>query len=156
MAMGIGLMLGLMLPMNFNVPYRAEPAGFLRRWHITLSRWLRDYVYIPLGGSQEGIIRYVWATIVTMGLCGLWHGAGWTFVLWGLGHGIGLLVCRLWQGFGPKMPNFAAWAITITYVILLFVLFRSSDLGTAGRMFAGLIGQSGLGSIWPPATSVRS
>ena len=69
---------------------------FWRRWHITLSRWLRDYVYIPLGGSREGVGVYIWATLVTMGLCGLWHGAGWTFILWGLGHGIGLLVCRFW------------------------------------------------------------
>jgi D-alanyl-lipoteichoic acid acyltransferase DltB (MBOAT superfamily) len=105
MAMGIGLMCGLMLPVNFNVPYRAlNLRDFWRRWHITLSRWLRDYVYIPLGGSREGVAVYIWATLVTMGLCGLWHGAGWTFVLWGLGHGIGLLVCRFWQRYGPPLP----------------------------------------------------
>ena len=76
MAMGIGLMFGFMLPVNFNVPYRAvNLRDFWRRWHITLSRWLRDYVYIPLGGSREGVGVYIWATLVTMGLCGLWHGA---------------------------------------------------------------------------------
>lgn len=90
MAMGIGLMFGFMLPVNFNVPYRAvNLRDFWRRWHITLSRWLRDYVYIPLGGSREGVAVYIWATLATMGLCGLWHGAGWTFILWGFGHGIG-------------------------------------------------------------------
>ena len=153
MAMGIGMMFGLMLPMNFNVPYRAETLrDFWRRWHITLSRWLRDYLYIPLGGSREGIGVYVWATLVTMGLCGLWHGAGWTFVLWGLGHGFGLLICRLWQHYGAPLPAVAAWAITTTFVVLLFVLFRAPDLATAGHMFAGLAGKNGLGTLWPVAT----
>ncbi|HEX9753304.1 MAG TPA: MBOAT family O-acyltransferase [Methyloceanibacter sp.] len=155
MAMGIGLMCGLMLPVNFNVPYRAlNLRDFWRRWHITLSRWLRDYVYIPLGGSREGVAVYIWATLVTMGLCGLWHGAGWTFVLWGLGHGIGLLVCRFWQRYGPPLPAIAAWAITLTFVVLLFVVFRAADLATASHMFAGLTGQGGLGALWPAGTLV--
>jgi alginate O-acetyltransferase complex protein AlgI len=153
MAMGIGLMLGLMLPMNFDVPYRAiNLRDFWRRWHMTLSRWLRDYVYIPLGGSREGTARYIWATLVTMGLCGLWHGAGWTFVIWGFGHGIGLIVCRFWQRHGPPIPTFAAWLITILYVVLLFVLFRAPDLATAMHVFAGLAGQAGLGTLWAFAT----
>lgn len=155
MAMGIGLMFGFMLPVNFNVPYRAvNLRDFWRRWHITLSRWLRDYVYIPLGGSREGVPVYIWATLVTMGLCGLWHGAGWTFVLWGFGHGIGLLICRFWQAYGPPLPALAAWAITLTFVVLLFVLFRAADLDAAGNMFAGLLGQGGLGALWPAATLV--
>ena len=153
MAMGIGLMCGLMLPVNFNVPYRAANLrDFWRRWHITLSRWLRDYVYIPLGGSREGPGVYISATLVTMGLCGLWHGAGWTFVLWGLGHGLGLIVCRFWQQYGPPLPALAAWAITASFVVLLFVLFRAPDLATAGNMVAGLIGEGGLGPLWPVAT----
>ncbi len=155
MAMGIGLMFGFMLPVNFDVPYRAvNLRDFWRRWHITLSRWLRDYVYIPLGGSREGVGVYIWATLVTMGLCGLWHGAGWTFILWGFGHGIGLLVCRFWQHYGPPLPALAAWAITLTFVVLLFVLFRAADLAAAGNMFAGLMGQGGLGALWPVATLV--
>ena len=155
MAMGIGLMCGLMLPVNFNVPYRAvNLRDFWRRWHITLSRWLRDYVYIPLGGSREGVAVYIWATLVTMGLCGLWHGAGWTFVLWGLGHAVGLLACRFWQRYGPPLPAIAAWAITMTFVVLLFVLFRAADLATVSHMFAGLIGQGGLGALWPAGTLV--
>lgn len=155
MAMGVGLMFGLMLPVNFNVPYRAvNLRDFWRRWHITLSRWLRDYVYIPLGGSREGIAVYVWATLVTMGLCGLWHGAGWTFVLWGLGHGVGLLVCRFWQSYGPPLPLIVAWAITVGFVILLFILFRSPDLATAANVFAGLIGRGGIGAVWPASTGL--
>jgi D-alanyl-lipoteichoic acid acyltransferase DltB (MBOAT superfamily) len=155
MAMGIGMMCGLMLPMNFNVPYRAENLReFWRRWHITLSRWLRDYVYIPLGGSREGAGVYVWATLVTMGLCGLWHGAGWTFVLWGLGHGVGLLICRFWQRYGAPLPALAAWGITTAFVVLLFVLFRAPDLVTAGHMFAGLAGNGGAGTLWPAATLI--
>jgi alginate O-acetyltransferase complex protein AlgI len=154
MAMGIGLMLGLMLPMNFNVPYRAlSLRDFWRRWHMTLSRWLRDYVYIPLGGSREGTARYIYATLVTMGLCGLWHGAGWTFVIWGVGHGIGLIVCRFWQRYGLTLPGLAAWFITIGYVVLLFVLFRAPDFGTAMRVFAGIGGQAGIGALWGFATA---
>lgn len=154
MAMGIGLTLGLMLPLNFNVPYRAlNLRDFWRRWHITLSRWLRDYVYIPLGGSREGVATYIWATLVTMGLCGLWHGAGWTFVLWGFAHGIGLLVCRFWQSHGVRLPALLSWAVTMVFVVLLFVLFRAADISAAGRIIAGLTGASGLG-MWSWAAAV--
>ncbi len=154
MAMGIGLTLGLMLPLNFNVPYRAlNLRDFWRRWHITLSRWLRDYVYIPLGGSREGVATYIWATLVTMGLCGLWHGAGWTFVLWGFAHGIGLLICRLWQNYGVPLPALVSWAITFVFVVLLFVLFRAADISAAERMLAGLAGAGGLGT-WSWAAAV--
>ncbi|HZP10466.1 MBOAT family O-acyltransferase [Methyloceanibacter sp.] len=147
MAMGIGLTLGLMLPLNFNTPYRAlNLRDFWRRWHITLSRWLRDYVYIPLGGSREGVATYIWATLVTMGLCGLWHGAGWTFVLWGVAHGIGLLVCRFWQSYGVPLPSLVSWAVTMAFVVLLFVLFRAADLAAAERMLVGLAGEGGLGT----------
>jgi len=155
MAMGIGLMLGLMLPVNFNVPYRAlNLRDFWRRWHITLSSWLRDYVYIPLGGSREGVARYLLATILTMGICGLWHGAGLTFLVWGLGHGIGLIVCRFWQSYGRPLPSLATWTLTVGYVTLLFVIFRAPDFSIAMRMFAGLAGQAGLGMPWPVALVV--
>ena len=98
MAIGLGLMLGVRFPDNFNMPYRAtDLRDFWRRWHMTLSRLIRDYLYIPLGGSRQGWGTYVAATLITMGLCGLWHGAGWTFVAWGLMHGVGLIVCRAWH-----------------------------------------------------------
>ena len=105
MAIGSALLFGLVLPENFRRPYLAtDLRDFWRRWHISLSNFLRDYLYIPLGGSRQGRARYVFATIVTMGLCGLWHGAGWTYVAWGLWHGIGLIVCRGWQQLGRPMP----------------------------------------------------
>jgi len=147
-------MLGLVLPVNFNVPYRAlDIRDFWRRWHITLSRRLRDYVYIPLGGSREGTAKYIWAILVTMGLCGLWHGAGWTFVLWGFGHGFGLLICRFWQRYGVPLPAFAAWAITLSFVVLLFVLFRAPDLAAADNIYLGLLGEGGAGAMWALTTS---
>jgi len=105
MAIGIGLMLGVRFPNNFEMPYRANDlAAFWRRWHITLSQLIRDYLYIPLGGSRHGWVVYVKATMISMGLCGLWHGAGWTFVVWGLAHGAGLVVCRAWQKSGLRLP----------------------------------------------------
>jgi len=95
-AIGLGLMLGLRFPDNFNIPYRAaDIREFWRRWHMTLSRWLRDYLYIPLGGSRNGMAVYIRATLITMGPCGLWHGAGWTFIAWGLMHGLALIACNL-------------------------------------------------------------
>jgi len=105
MAIGLGLMLGVRFPDNFDMPYRASDlANFWRRWHMTLSQLIRDYLYIPLGGSRHGWGTYVKATLVSMGLCGLWHGAGWTYVAWGLMHGVGLVVCRAWQQKAFPLP----------------------------------------------------
>jgi D-alanyl-lipoteichoic acid acyltransferase DltB (MBOAT superfamily) len=109
MAIGSALLFGLVLPENFRRPYLStDLRDFWRRWHISLSNFLRDYLYIPLGGSRHGAARYALATIITMGLCGLWHGAGWTYVAWGLWHGIGLIVCRAWQQLGRPMPALAS------------------------------------------------
>ena len=126
MAIGLALAMGLHFPLNFNQPYRsANLRQFWRRWHMTLSRFLRDYVYIPLGGSRAGTSRYVVATLATMGLCGLWHGAGWTFILWGLGHGIGLVICRFWDDAGLPMPALLGWLLTFVFAVVLFGLFRA-------------------------------
>jgi D-alanyl-lipoteichoic acid acyltransferase DltB (MBOAT superfamily) len=153
MAIGLGLMLGLALPINFDQPYRATSLrDFWRRWHMTLSRWLRDYLYIPLGGSREGHARYVMAALVTMALCGLWHGAGWTFVLWGLAHGAGLVVCYYWSRWGPPMPAPIGWLLTFLFAVVLFGLFRSPDVATAVRLGEGLLGLGGLGTPWPAKT----
>ena len=104
MAIGLGLMLGFQFPENSNAPYRATSIReFWRRWHMTLSRFLRDYLYIPLGGSRNGFATYLKATLITMGLCGLWHGAGFTFVVWGLLHGVALIVCRVWEDRGRPL-----------------------------------------------------
>jgi alginate O-acetyltransferase complex protein AlgI len=153
MAIGLGLMLGVRFPDNFDMPYRAtDLAQFWRRWHITLSQLIRDYLYIPLGGSRHGWGTYVKATLISMGLCGLWHGAGWTFVAWGLMHGIGLIVCRLWQKSGAPLPAAPAWALTALFVLAGWVLFRSPDFVTAAHMLAGMAGQ---GSGWAPTVTIK-
>ncbi len=144
MAIGVALMLGLALPVNFEMPYRAvDLRDFWRRWHMTLSRYLRDYLYIPLGGSREGPARFIFATIITMGLCGLWHGAGWTFVAWGLLHGVGLVVCRGWSASGIRLPIVLSWLVTMLFVLAGWVLFRAPDFATALRMLEGLVGRGG-------------
>ncbi|MDX2289882.1 MAG: MBOAT family O-acyltransferase [Hyphomicrobiaceae bacterium] len=155
MAVGLGWMLGLSLPMNFNQPYRATSLqDFWRRWHMTLSRFLRDYLYIPLGGSRQGTARFMLASLTTMGLCGLWHGAGVTFILWGLAHGVGLLVVRGWRELGVTMPALLGWALTFSFAILTFGLFRAPDLASAGNLFAGLAGTAGLGVPWDIESSL--
>ena len=117
---------------------------------MTLSRYVRDYLYIPLGGDRHGYGRYVYATLLSMGLCGLWHGAGWTFVAWGLMHGAGLIACRAWQAHGPKLSLVFSWFLTMLFVLVGWVLFRASDFHAAGRKLAGLAGAGGFaGTAWP-------
>ena len=146
MAIGSALIFGLILPENFRRPYlAADIRDFWRRWHITLSRFLRDYLYIPLGGSRNGSRRYLVATFVTMGLCGLWHGAGWTFVAWGLWHGLGLAVCHGWQRFGRPMPALVGWAVTMLFVFAGWVLFRAASFGVAGSILLSLVDAHGAG-----------
>jgi D-alanyl-lipoteichoic acid acyltransferase DltB (MBOAT superfamily) len=152
MAIGLGLMLGLRFPDNFNVPYRAtDIREFWRRWHMTLSRWLRDYLYIPLGGSRNGTAVYIKATLITMGLCGLWHGAGFTFIAWGLMHGVALIVCHVWQRNGRELSAPVGWAVTMVFVIVGWVVFRADDFASAGQMLAGMIGSGGIAgdTRWP-------
>ena len=145
MATGAALMFGLILPENFNRPYIARNLReFWRRWHISLSNFIRDYVYIPMGGSRNGQIHYVFATIGSMAICGLWHGAGWTFVIWGVLHGAGLVVCRAWQSLNMPLPGPLAWLITMLFVMIGWVLFRSQDLSTMGNITAALVGFSGM------------
>ncbi|MCX7310384.1 MAG: MBOAT family protein, partial [Alphaproteobacteria bacterium] len=144
MAIGIALVFGLLLPENFRRPYlSADLREFWRRWHISLSNFIRDYLYIPLGGSRHGVGRYVVATILTMGICGLWHGAGWTYVVWGLWHGVGLAVNRGWQQLNRPLPWVAAWAITMLFVIAGWVLFRAADFPTAASMLRSMAGGNG-------------
>lgn len=148
MAMGLAMMLGLTFPLNFQMPYRATSLrDFWRRWHMSLSRFLRDYIYIPLGGSRQSFGRFAFVTLVTMTLCGLWHGAAWPFVMWGLAHGMGLIVCRAWQTWGTPLPNWAGWALTFLFAVAAFVPFRASDLATTVHVFKGMIGLGGLGPL---------
>jgi alginate O-acetyltransferase complex protein AlgI len=141
MAIGLALLLGYQLPQNFNRPYLAlSLRDFWRRWHITLSRWLRDYLYIPLGGSREGRLKTYRNVMITMLLGGLWHGASWTFMLWGGIHGVGLSAERLIgerQG-GVRVPAWVAWFVTFNVVCVAWVFFRAPDLATAFDILGGL------------------
>ncbi|SIO01045.1 D-alanyl-lipoteichoic acid acyltransferase DltB, MBOAT superfamily [Bradyrhizobium erythrophlei] len=139
MAIGISLMFGIFLPLNFNSPYKARNIiDFWRRWHMTLSQFLRDYLYIPLGGNRHGrILRYV-NLMITMLLGGLWHGAAWTFVAWGALHGAYLCINHAWNNFAPKAPptlepvaRFAAFVLTFVAVVVAWVFFRADDINSA-------------------------
>ncbi len=148
MAIGLALMFGLSLPLNFNAPYRAVSVrDFWRRWHMTLSRFLRDYLYIPLGGNRCGPLRQAVNVIVTMLLGGLWHGANWTFVAWGGLHGAALATNHVWSERGLRLPRALAWLLTLLFVMLCWVLFRSPDFATAGRMLGSMAGLDGIGHI---------
>lgn len=143
MALGLGLMFGFRLPINFNSPYQAACiADFWRRWHITLSDFLRDYVYFAMGGSRRGFAIGIAAAFATMLLGGLWHGAGWTFVLWGALHGLYIGISRLWGRAGGAMSPRFAHAITLTAVVLAWLPFRASTLGDAGAIGLSLLGLS--------------
>lgn len=144
MAIGLGLMFGLTLPDNFNAPYRAcSIRDFWRRWHMTLSRFLRDYLYVPLGGNREGSTRLVIALIVTMLLGGLWHGAAWTFVVWGGLHGVALAVEYLWRRTGLALPPPLGWLVTMLFVFVAWVLFRAETFGSAVHILSAMAGGGG-------------
>jgi alginate O-acetyltransferase complex protein AlgI len=110
---------------------------------MSLSRFLRDYVYIPLGGSRNGPANFVFASIGTMALCGLWHGAGWMFIAWGLWHGIGLVVCRGWQSLAMPLPSPVGWLLTMMFVIVGWVMFRVPDGATFVSISGSMIGLNG-------------
>ncbi len=144
MAIGAALLLNIHLPINFNSPYRAvNIQDFWRRWHITLSNWLRDYVYIPLGGNQNSLISSFRNVIVTFLIGGLWHGAGWTFILWGAMHGIGIALHRIWGIIGWKIHKVAGWFITFIFINTTWVLFRSDSLPKAITIYKSMIGIHG-------------
>jgi alginate O-acetyltransferase complex protein AlgI len=146
MALGIALMLGVILPPNFAAPYRATSLqDFWRRWHMTLSRFLRDYLYVPLGGNRFGLPVQLWALFATMALGGLWHGAGLTFVAWGVAHGLGLGAGLLWRRAGLKLPTLLGWALTFLFVTLCWVLFRAPNFDAALAIYKALFGFAPLG-----------
>jgi D-alanyl-lipoteichoic acid acyltransferase DltB (MBOAT superfamily) len=139
MAIGISLMFGIFLPLNFNSPYKATSIiDFWRRWHMSLSQFLRDYLYIPLGGNRHGrIFRYV-NLMITMLLGGLWHGAAWTFVAWGALHGAYLCINHAWTHFGPattprfaRAADIAAFVLTFLAVVIAWVFFRADNIAAA-------------------------
>lgn len=147
MALGLALLFGIVLPQNFDAPYRsASIQDFWRRWHMTLSRFLRDYLYIGLGGSRHGLPTQVWALFATMALGGLWHGAGLTFVAWGIAHGAALIVALFWRRAGLPMPPLLGWLLTFVFVMLCWVLFRATSFDAALTIYKGLFGLAPLGS----------
>jgi alginate O-acetyltransferase complex protein AlgI len=143
MAIGLALILGVRLPGNFLRPYLATSiADFWRRWHITLSHWLRDYVYIPLGGSRAGDAMTLRNILLTMALGGLWHGANWTFLLWGVLHGVGVAASRLPERFAvlwPHPPHWIRILLTFHIVALLWIFFRARDFSSALTMLSGCL-----------------
>jgi D-alanyl-lipoteichoic acid acyltransferase DltB (MBOAT superfamily) len=150
-AIGLALLLGFVFPQNFDRPYRAASfREFWRRWHITLSRFLRDYLYIPLGGSRGGEWRTVRNLMITMLLGGLWHGAAWGFVLWGGLHGAYLAIEHVLRDRGVTAPVVVRWLIVFHAVVLAWVVFRAPDLGDAGTVLSRLV-VPGEATLWTGA-----
>lgn len=133
MAIGLALIMGFRLGTNFDSPYQSRNLSeFWRRWHISLSSWLRDYLYIPLGGNRKGVFRTYLNNFLTMLIGGLWHGAAWKFVFWGGMHGVGLAIHKACRPILVKIPDnaftiFCSWALTFIYVSFLWVFFRAAS-----------------------------
>jgi D-alanyl-lipoteichoic acid acyltransferase DltB (MBOAT superfamily) len=157
-AIGLGLLFGVKLPFNFNAPFRSTSIqDFWQRWHMTLMTFLRDYCFFPLVNARILPRRFLplqmsGATLVTMTLCGLWHGPSWTFVLWGTVHGIALVVCTQWRRHAPRMPALLGWALTVIFVLPTGVLFRAVTLEAAMNIFRGLFAVPSFAEgthLWP-------
>ncbi|SEI84106.1 D-alanyl-lipoteichoic acid acyltransferase DltB, MBOAT superfamily [Propionispira arboris] len=145
MAIGLALLCNVRLPVNFFSPYKAKSViDFWRRWHMTLSRYLKDYVYIPLGGNRYGEFRRLRNLLVTMLLGGIWHGAGWTFFVWGGLHGFYLIVNHTWRKFEICLPNIINWGLTFVSVVTAWVFFRADTLQTAILIIKGMFGFNGI------------
>jgi alginate O-acetyltransferase complex protein AlgI len=144
MALGASRMFNIILPVNFNSPYKSlNIADFWRRWHITLSRFLRDYVYIPLGGNRAGTATTYRNLMATFLVGGIWHGAGWTFVFWGFLHGAATVLHRAWERLGIRMHHVLAWFITFNFVNVAWVFFRAKTWHAALKVLAGMAGLNG-------------
>lgn len=159
-AIGLGLLFGVKLPFNFNAPFRSPSIqDFWQRWHITLMTFLRDYVFFPLVNARILPRRFLplqsyAAMLLTMALCGLWHGASWTFVLWGTLHGCALVTCALWRRHALRLPSLLGWALTVMFVLATGVIFRAGTLDAAFNIFQGLGVPLHLGHgrhLWPLA-----
>lgn len=155
MAIGIGRMFGIKLPLNFDSPYKAvSVVDFWRRWHITLSHFLRDYLYIPLGGNRKGTVRRYANLMITMLLGGLWHGAGWNFIFWGGLHGVYLVINHMWNAFskarGYDRQQATWWAtglntlLTFLAVLVAWIFFRAPNVTVAFAILRGMVGLNGI------------
>jgi len=148
MAIGSSLLFNIVLPFNFNSPYKAlDIQDFWRRWHITLSRFLKEYIYIPLGGNRAGTIRAYTNLMLTFLIGGLWHGAGWTFIFWGFLHGCALVIQRLWGKLDISMPKILAWFITFNFVNIAWVFFRAKTWDNAIKILSEMLNFSQMGNL---------
>ncbi|MGD9638898.1 MAG: MBOAT family protein [Alphaproteobacteria bacterium] len=144
MAIGSALLFNIKLPLNFNSPYKAlNIQDFWRRWHMTLSRWLKDYLYIPLGGNRKGRVRGYMNLFITFLLGGLWHGAAWTFVVWGAMHGFATVLYKVWHSLGFKLPKLIAWFITFMFINITWIFFRADNLTQAKSILKAMLGMQG-------------
>jgi len=142
MAIGSALIFNIKLPTNFNSPYKAtDIQDFWRRWHITLSRFLRDYIYIPLGGKNHAVYRNLMLTFI---IGGFWHGAGWNFLFWGFLHGLATIVHRLWQKLNRPMGRLLGWFITFNFINITWVFFRATTWDDAMKVLQGMAGMNGI------------
>lgn len=145
MAIGLALLFNIRLPLNFNSPYKARDIqDFWRRWHITLSHFLTAYIYIPLGGNRKGKVRTYVNIFIIFLVSGIWHGAGWTFLIWGVLHGVASIVCRYWKLAGHKMNTVAAWALTFLFVHFAWVFFRALTFDDAITVLKAMLGFNGV------------
>lgn len=153
MAIGLGLMFNLRFPVNFNSPYQATSIiDFWRRWHMTLGLWVKDYLYIPMGGNRGGEFQKMRNLFLSMILIGLWHGAGWNFVFWGGIHGALLMVNHQWRRWNMQLPESVNWGLTFLCVTMCWVFFRAESLHDA---LAVLSSMSDVGNIVLPATNAK-
>jgi len=152
MAIGIALLMGYRLCLNFDSPYKAlSITEFWRRWHISLSSWLRDFIYIPLGGNQKGFALQLLFLMLTMAIGGLWHGADWKFIWWGVGHGFLLvlhkLILKVFVNPIPKYLKVMSWLLTFSFVVLLWIPFRANNLNDVAYILEGLFKGVDLNSL---------
>lgn len=144
MAIGLALLFNIRLPLNFNSPYKARDIqDFWRRWHITLSHFLTTYIYIPLGGNRKGPKRTYVNIFIIFLVSGIWHGAGWTFLIWGTMHGLASIICRYWKLAGFKMNSVLAWVTTFLFVHFAWVFFRALTLEDALSVLKAMLGLNG-------------
>lgn len=150
MAIGLGLMLNLKFPVNFDSPYQARSViDFWRRWHMTLGAWVREYLYIPMGGNRDGEGRKLRNLFVCMLLIGLWHGAGWTFVFWGALHGICLVVNHGWRkNANIQLPSLVCWGLTFICVVACWVFFRAETFADGWNVISSMFGHSSAFLSW--------
>ncbi|HBJ79637.1 MBOAT family O-acyltransferase [Fusobacterium varium] len=145
MAMGIALMFNIVLPLNFNSPYKSTNIQeFWKRWHMTLGRFMTNYLYIPLGGNRVGERKTLRNLFIVFMASGIWHGAGWNFVIWGCLHGICILIHRVWKNSGRKMNKLLGWFITINLVNIFWVFFRAETLNGALKVLKGMFNYKSL------------